>query len=151
MRPFFREAMNRSVKQWMFVVALLVLGLVLGSLSKYLGVSARWKEVIILTTGLSGLAISSYPRLLVGFGFWLFFFAFMGAHVLLIWAVFDLWLPRSDPNSTVVWFIGLAEVFILQYCLNRYRAMVISVRKTKHSSPKNGGVSPSSPVDQRVK
>jgi hypothetical protein len=126
--------MNRSVKQWAFVIALLALAIILGSLSKYLGVPSRWKEVIILTAGLSGLAISSYPRLWVSFGFWVLIFAFMGAHVLLMWIVFDLWLPQSEPNSTLLWLIGLGEIFLLQYCLNRYRARVISDHRTRLSS-----------------
>jgi hypothetical protein len=115
-------------------VALLALGIGVAKLSTHLGVPARREDEIILTVALMGVLLFSYPRLWSMAVFWVLLFAWFGAHVLVLWIVFDLWFPKLIRGS--FWLL-IPEVYCMQYLLNLCRVQFLA----EHGRRRGGSLS----------
>src|SRR5437899_2122847 len=113
--------MLRSTKEWGIAVVLVALGLGVASVSTHFGVAARREAEITLTVGLFGIMIAAYRKLWASVGFWLLVCGTFGVHVILLWAVFDVWFRTGGANSMSMVLFFAAEVYCLQRCVNFLR------------------------------
>jgi hypothetical protein len=117
--------MRVTRKGWAVPAGLVGAGVMVAWLGRQIGVAARREDQIIISVGILGVLLLSYPKLWALRRFWVLVVAWFAGHALLLWILFDLWFPQAERIGFWMTVIAAAEVICLQYLLNRCRIRLI--------------------------